>query len=121
MFWKNKQREKAIRALKDQLGIDVYESGRYLDEKQNEYQVSISDKDDCIAVVNRKEKGRFIAKEWFVYSKSNGWIKKACSVFSYLQEKKKENVVSALLRMSRLPLKTPKTFANFDFAQIHGK
>ena len=43
------------------------------------------------------------------------------SVFSYLQEKKKENVVSALLRMSRLPLKTPKTFDNFDFAQIHGK
>lgn len=43
------------------------------------------------------------------------------SVFAYLQEKKKENVVSALLRMSRLPLKTPKTFDNFDFSQIHGK
>lgn len=40
------------------------------------------------------------------------------SVFTYLQEKKKENVVSALLRMSRLPLKAPKTFDNFDFSQI---
>lgn len=35
-------------------------------------------------------------------------IQAVFSVFSYLQEKKKENVVSALLRMSRLPLKHQK-------------
>ena len=32
------------------------------------------------------------------------------SVLSYLQEKKKENIISTLLKLSRLPLKEPKTF-----------
>lgn len=77
VFWNKKKSEKAIMALKEQLNINLYENGRYRDEKQNEYRVSISDKDDCLAVVNRKENGHFIAKEWFVYSKSAGWIKKA--------------------------------------------
>ena len=39
------------------------------------------------------------------------------SVLSYLQEKKKENIISTLLKLSRLPLKQPKTFENFDFTQ----
>ena len=77
MFWSKKKSEKAIVALREQLGINVYENGRYLNEKRNEYQVSISDTDDCVAVVNRKENGRFVAKEWFIYSKSAGWLKKA--------------------------------------------
>ncbi|MFR8016141.1 MAG: ATP-binding protein [Clostridiaceae bacterium] len=40
------------------------------------------------------------------------------SVLSYLQEKKKENIISTLLTLSRLPLKEPKTFENFDFNAI---
>ena len=32
------------------------------------------------------------------------------SVLSYLQEKKKENIISTLLKLSRLPLKEPKRY-----------
>lgn len=42
-------------------------------------------------------------------------------VFEYLKEKKHESIVTTLLRLSRLPLKEPKTFENFDFTQLHGK
>lgn len=42
-------------------------------------------------------------------------------IFDYLKNKKSESVISTLLRMSRLPLKEPKTFENFDFSQLHGK
>lgn len=34
---------------------------------------------------------------------------------------KAESIVSTLLRLSRLPLKEPKTFEGFDFNQLHGK
>lgn len=47
---------------------------------------------------------------------------KAISVFvDYLKEKKKETIINTQLRLSRLPLKEPKTFDNFDFSLIHGK
>lgn len=42
-------------------------------------------------------------------------------MFKYLSELKTEAVVSTLLRMSRLPLKSPKTFSNFEFNRISGK
>ena len=42
-------------------------------------------------------------------------------IFSYLKEKKTETIVNTQLRLSRLPLKEPKTFENFDFSLIHGK
>lgn len=42
-------------------------------------------------------------------------------VFSYICQKKHDSIVSTLLRMSRLPLKEPKTFSNFDFSQLHGR
>ena len=42
-------------------------------------------------------------------------------VFSYLKEKKVETIVNTQLRLSRLPLKEPKSFENFDFSLIHGK
>ena len=42
-------------------------------------------------------------------------------VFSYLRKKKEESIVTTLLRMSRLPLKEPKTFEGFDFNHVHGK
>ena len=47
---------------------------------------------------------------------------RAVSVFvDYLKEKKRETIINTQLRLSRLPLKEPKTFDNFDFSLIHGK
>ena len=43
------------------------------------------------------------------------------TVFSYLRDKKTDTIINTQLRLSRLPLKEPKTFDNFDFSQIHGK
>lgn len=48
-------------------------------------------------------------------------IQAVAEILTYLQQKKKENIVSTLLRMSRLPLKEPKTFEGFDFGQLHGR
>lgn len=42
-------------------------------------------------------------------------------VFQYMKDKKTDAIVSMLLRTSRLPLKAPKTFENFDFNNLHGK
>ena len=41
--------------------------------------------------------------------------------FSYLEKKKHLTVIDTLLRLSRLPIKSPKTFENYDFSRIHGK
>ena len=48
-------------------------------------------------------------------------IKAVEDVFSYLRNRKEESIVNTLLKMSRLPLKEPKTFESFDFDQVHGK
>lgn len=42
-------------------------------------------------------------------------------VFDYLLEKRERSTVGFLLRTSRLPMKVPKTFPNFDFNRITGK
>ena len=42
-------------------------------------------------------------------------------VFESLIEKRDISTVNFLLRTSRLPLKVPKTFENFDFSRISGK
>ena len=42
-------------------------------------------------------------------------------LFQYLEEKKHQTVIDTLLRLSRLPVKVPKTFDNYDFDRIHGK
>ena len=42
-------------------------------------------------------------------------------IFDYLKQRKQETIISTLLRLSRLPLKEPKTFDNFDFTQLRGK
>ena len=42
-------------------------------------------------------------------------------VFEHLQQKKIETTIHTLLKMSRLPLKDPKTFDNFDFSVIKGR
>ena len=39
----------------------------------------------------------------------------------YLKEKRHDNLVNMLQQMSRIPLKNPKTFDNYDFSRINGK
>lgn len=42
-------------------------------------------------------------------------------VFEHLCEQKNETIINTLLKMSRLPLKEPKTFDGFDFNNVRGK
>ena len=42
-------------------------------------------------------------------------------VFEYIKRKKMDTTIHTLLKMSRLPLKNPKTFENFDFSVIRGR
>ena len=42
-------------------------------------------------------------------------------LLEHLREKKIQTTINTLLRMSRLPLKNPKTFDNFDFSIVKGK
>ncbi len=42
-------------------------------------------------------------------------------IFEYLEGKKRQTVIDTLLRLSRLPLKVPKTFENYSFDRIQGK
>ena len=55
------------------------------------------------------------------HSMSEETVQAITRVFAYLKEKKTETIISTQLRLSRLPLKEPKTFENFDFSLIHGK
>ena len=48
-------------------------------------------------------------------------LKAIVELFQYLEEKRHQTVIETLLRLSRLPLKNPKTFDNYDFNRIHGK
>lgn len=43
------------------------------------------------------------------------------SVFTYLSDKHHDQVISTLLKLSRLPQKAPKTFEGFDFGRIRGR
>lgn len=42
-------------------------------------------------------------------------------IFCYLEEKKHQTVIETLLRLSRLPLKVPKTFEDYNFDRIQGR
>ena len=42
-------------------------------------------------------------------------------IFSHLAKQKHEAAICTLLRTSRLPIKQPKTFENFDFTVMRGK
>lgn len=48
-------------------------------------------------------------------------LRAVSAVFSYLQKKKEDITIHTLLKMSRLPLRDPKTFENFDFSRLKGK
>jgi DNA replication protein DnaC len=62
-----------------------------------------------------------IAQLAFDNSMSEETVQAVTNIFAYLKEKKKETIINTQLRLSRLPLKEPKTFENFDFSLIHGK
>jgi DNA replication protein DnaC len=42
-------------------------------------------------------------------------------MFTFLEKRNNEASIQMMLRLSKLPLKSPKTFENFDFSQVHGK
>ena len=48
-------------------------------------------------------------------------VEAIASVFQRISEKKTETAINTILKMSRLPLKDPKTFENFDFSLIKGR
>jgi len=48
-------------------------------------------------------------------------LKAIAELLLHLKERKEETIVSTLLRMSRLPLKEPKTFQCFDFGYLRSK
>lgn len=55
------------------------------------------------------------------YDLNDASVQAVAHTFEYLKQKKSEKIISTLLRLSRLPLKEPKTFDGFDFNQLHGK
>ena len=42
-------------------------------------------------------------------------------VFDFLAKRKDEASIQMMLKLSKLPLKSPKTFANFNFEEVQGK
>ncbi len=48
-------------------------------------------------------------------------VEAIATVFEHLSAKKTEMTIQTILKMSRLPLKDPKTFETFDFSVIKGK
>ncbi len=67
--------------------------------------------------INDQELAQFIFDHQF----NDGQIEAIDILLEHLAENKRSNIVSTLLKMSRLPLKEPKTFKNFDFSRLHGK
>ena len=43
------------------------------------------------------------------------------SIFQYISDKKDQIAIETFLKLSRLPIRHPKTFDNFDFTAIRGK
>ena len=62
------------------------------------------------------------SKEMAVFTEEKGLtpnqLGAVADLFQYLEEKKHQTVIDTLLRLSRLPIKAPKTFANYDFDRI---
>ena len=52
---------------------------------------------------------------------SNKDIDAVLRMFAFLEKRNNEASIQMMLRLSKLPLKSPRTFANFDFSQVHGR
>ena len=55
------------------------------------------------------------------YNFTEAQLQAVSQVLEYLRQKKVDTTIHTLLKMSRLPLKDPKTFENFDFSVIKGR
>ena len=55
------------------------------------------------------------------YNFTEAQLQAVSKVLEYLRQKKVDTTIHTLLKMSRLPLKDPKTFENFDFSVIKGR
>lgn len=62
-----------------------------------------------------------LAQFIFEHQFGDDQIEAISSLLEHLASNKRDNIVSTLLKMSRLPLKEPKTFENFDYSRLHGK
>lgn len=67
----------------------------------------------------------FTAKEMGTYALDHDLtpesVRDIARLFQHLEEKKQQSIIEMMLRLSRLPLKEPKTFDNFDFDRFHGR
>ena len=67
----------------------------------------------------------FSSAEFAILAEANDFSDEAANavglVFEHLRQKKIQTTIHTILKMSRLPLKDPKTFDNFDFSVIKGK
>ena len=72
-------------------------------------------------VLNIRNYTDSLAKYAFDRQLNDHDIEVIMDVFKHLSELKTEAVVTTLMKMSRLPLKSPKTFENFEFNRISGK
>lgn len=59
-----------------------------------------------------------LAEEWDF---SQEQVEAVGKILEHLRQKKVNTTIQTLLKMSRLPLKDPKTFENFDFSVIKGR
>ena len=64
-----------------------------------------------------QELAQFILEHNF----DDGQIEAIRTILDHLAENKRKKIISTLLKMSRLPLKDPKTFDNFDYSRLQGK
>lgn len=62
-----------------------------------------------------------LAQFVFDHQYNDSQIEAIDTLLEHLAENKRENIVATLLKMSRLPLKEPKTFENFDYSRLHGR
>ena len=67
----------------------------------------------------------FSSKEFAELAEENAMSEDAAQavafILEHIQQKKAANTILALLRFSRLSIKNPKTFQNFDFSLLRGK
>lgn len=67
----------------------------------------------------------FTSAEFAVLAEENDFSEEAANavgiVLEHLRQKQVRTTIHTILKMSRLPLKNPKTFDNFDFSVIKGK
>lgn len=66
-----------------------------------------------------------LIEEFATFAMENGFTESDISAidktFSFLAQRKEQITIDMMLRLSRLPRKNPKTFANFRFEDVRGK